>query len=252
MLRALHHRARAVRHVVAGTVRRVFTASAPVSIVTIHHEGAGTPTNVARGGAMGYTYWIGPAVASRLRSVWVSWATFHFNHRSLDLCISGDRTNLRITDAEISLIRAAYTDAYARGEVVAAPLVRAHRNSPGSSTACPGNATIARWNDIVAACTKPGPAPAPQPKVKPMYSPPLPIVAVLQDTPHEPARAGVGPDGAVYVWDALLGYHGGANGKPYFAGKTAAQLVYPDAKEKAAGKRYVIVSTDGGRYAYPA
>lgn len=96
--------------------------------------------------------------------------------------------------------------------------------------------------------------PAPQPpkeKLVPQYRPAFVCAAVLQDTPTSPARAGVQPDGAVFVWDANLGYHGGANGKDYFKGHEAAALVYPNAEEKAAGKVYVILDTQKDRYAYP-
>ena len=122
-----------------------------------------------------------------------------------------------------------------------------HRDASGNSTACPGDhleqvipAVNARAVAIHAPTT---------PKVAPMYDPPLPIVAVLQQTPTTPALAGVGPDGAIYAWG--VPYKGGANGKPYFAGKKAARLDFPTAGEKQAGKQYVIVSTDGSRYAYP-
>lgn len=67
-----------------------------------------------------------------------------------------------------------------------------------------------------------------------------PIVDQLND----PATGGVfllATSGAVY---ALMGapYQGGANGKPYFQGRTAARL------EFAADGRYAIVATSGERY----
>lgn len=229
----------------------------PVSLVTIHHEGAGTPSDVPRGAPEGYTYWIGASRWEHLRDVWESFATFHYNHVSLDICLSGNRMSSRVTDPDIRLIHGAFLDARRRGYVVAAPEVRAHRNSPGSSTVCPGDNTIARWGDVIHACSDLPPAPRPpkpQPwKVKPMYQPALVVAAVLQESEDGPALAGVAPDGSVFVWDADLGYHGGANGKPYFAGKEAAQLVFPNAAEKAASKKYVIVATDDPkhRYAFP-
>jgi hypothetical protein len=98
------------------------------------------------------------------------------------------------------------------------------------------------------------PTPPPKPpkeKLVPQYRPAFVCAGVLQDTPQSPARAGVQPDGAVFVWDAKLGYHGGANGKDYFRGHEAAELVHPNAAEKAAGKVYVILDTMGHRYAFP-
>lgn len=75
-------------------------------------------------------------------------------------------------------------------------------------------------------------------KVKPMYSPPLSIVASL-----EPAGGGVwllAPDGAVFAFGGAQ-YKGGANGKAYFAGRKAAAL-------EASGDRYVIVDEAGEKY----
>ena len=60
----------------------------------------------------------------------------------------------------------------------------------------------------------------------------------------------LGDDGSVYAWGAAL-YAGGANGKPYFAGRTAARIEAPNDQEAASGKRYVIVASSGERYAFP-
>lgn len=124
----------------------------PVSLVTIHHEGAGTPSDVPRGAGGGYTYWIGATQFIHLRDVWSSYATLDFNHVSLDICLSGNRMTSPVTDPDIALIHLAVNDARIRGYVVDAPQVRPHRNSPGSSTVCPGDQTMARWGEIVAAC----------------------------------------------------------------------------------------------------
>ena len=133
-----------------------------VALVTIHHEGAGNPTDVARGAAGGYTYWIGTTYWTQLRTPWDSYATLNFNHVSLDICLSGDRMNWPVTDNDIRILSGAVKDARGKGYVIDDPLVRAHRNSPGSSTVCPGDYTMARWADVVAACTAP---PAPPPEV---------------------------------------------------------------------------------------
>jgi hypothetical protein len=72
-----------------------------------------------------------------------------------------------VSDSDITIIRNAVTDARSRGYVVNAPTVRAHRNSPGSSTVCPGDKTMERWSQIVAACTAgatPGPTPPKPPE----------------------------------------------------------------------------------------
>lgn len=79
---------------------------------------------------------------------------------------------------------------------------------------------------------------APVIEVKPMFSPPLSVCAEL-DCP----TGGVwllAPDGAVYAFGGAP-YLGGCNGKPYFVGRTAAQLRLIDGK-------YQIVATSGEAY----
>ena len=78
---------------------------APVDLVTIHHEGAGAPTDVPRGAAGGYTYWIGVTRWTWLRDVWSNYATLNFNGVSLDICLSGDRMVYPVSDSDITLIR---------------------------------------------------------------------------------------------------------------------------------------------------
>lgn len=131
----------------------------PVTRVTVHHEGAGTPTDVPRGAEGGYTYWIGPTKWARLRSVSSSFATKYFNHVSVDVVLSGDRTNIDVTDAEIRMIGECVADARSRGEVVDHPNVYPHNAS--FQTACPGNDTLARFTAISFACQKPQPPSAP-------------------------------------------------------------------------------------------
>ena len=136
---------------------------APVNLVTIHHEGAGTPTeDVQRFSEGGYCYGLGITTWTRFRAPVDNWATLGFNGLDLTTCFSGDRTNIPVTDSDLALLHSAFMDCYGRGEVTATPVVRAHRNSPGSSTVCPGDQTMLRWPDIVAACTyKPPPPPEP-------------------------------------------------------------------------------------------
>jgi hypothetical protein len=66
-----------------------------------------------------------------------------------------------VTDADVALIAGALADARSLGYVVDTPDVVAHRDSPGSSTVCPGDLTMAVWPDVVAACTAAGAPPAP-------------------------------------------------------------------------------------------
>jgi hypothetical protein len=128
-----------------------------VDLVTIHHEGGGAPSDdVFRFAHGGYCYGIGVTLFERFRAPADGWATMNFNGQDLTICLSGDRTTAPITDNDLELIHGAYLDCYNRGEVTAAPLVRAHRDSPGSATACPGNQTMARWADVAAACRASG------------------------------------------------------------------------------------------------
>lgn len=124
-----------------------------VTLLTVHHEGAGSPSDdVQRFSSGGYCYGIGTTRWERFRAPADNWATLGFNHKDLTICLSGDRTHIPVTDNDIALIHGAFLDCLNRDEVTDAPLVRAHRNSPGSSTVCPGDQTMARWNDVVNAC----------------------------------------------------------------------------------------------------
>lgn len=121
-----------------------------VGIVTIHHEGGGAPTDEPRGSDDGgYTYWIGTSRWTWLRTVWDSWATIHHNGISLDLCLSGNRMDYPVSDAELEIIRSACADARGRGYVVTSPEVHPHKDF--FNTACPGSHTMERWGEVVAA-----------------------------------------------------------------------------------------------------
>jgi hypothetical protein len=139
----------------------------PVTLVTVHHEGAGAPcpmTQASRFGPGGYTYGICTDGWAHFRDVWQSYATLNFNHRSLDLCLSGNRMDYEVTAADIGTISSAVADARKRGYVVDQPMVRAHRDSPGSQTVCPGDLTMERWAAVVVACqAAPAPGPSPTP-----------------------------------------------------------------------------------------
>lgn len=207
-----------------------------VDLVTIHHEGAGDPSDNPRGADGGYTYWIGTSRFERLRSVASSFATLHFNHVSLDICLSGNRMDHVVTDNDIALIHGAFMDARAHGEIVDVPRVQAHRDNNGKymfngelfSTVCPGDLAMARWPEIVAACRPAPPAPVPVPvKEEPMWvagphkpvagMPPGPAAGWFPtDTDHVKLVSGQsikgdrpGPDGT-RIWDIPLppGAHG--------------------------------------------
>jgi hypothetical protein len=133
----------------------------PVDLVTIHHQGGGAPTDDMNFSGGGYCYGIGVTLFERWRAPVDGWATLNYNGEDLTICLSGSRhppDNWPITDDDLELIHGAFMDSYERDEVTPDALVRAHRNSPGSATACPGDRTIDRWDDVVAAC-RPTPLP---------------------------------------------------------------------------------------------
>jgi hypothetical protein len=119
---------------------------APLALVTIHHEGAGTPTDEPRGAAGGYTYWVGPTASTRLRSPYQSYATLHYNHVSVDICLSGNRDLHPITDHEFRSLRWIAADVRARGELISGPTVRPHRFT--FNTDCPGGQTMNAWPQV--------------------------------------------------------------------------------------------------------
>lgn len=230
--------------------------TAPVALATVHHEGAGAPTDEARGAAGGYSAWIGPTRYTLLRPPSLSFATLHFNHVSFDVCFSGDRNVYPITDRELVLLRQAASDARSRGWVAAAPYVRPHRESPGSVTICPGNkcaypdpptfpdGDALAWVAIVTALHKETP-PMP-PKLAPEYFPALGIVSSCAFNLPTGGRAFAMLDatGAVFCEPASA-YQGGANGKDYFAARTGARI----SPQPRGG--YTITATSGETYNYP-
>lgn len=207
----------------------------PVSLVTVHHQGGGAPTDNSSGYSYGgYTYGIGATRWERFRSVWDSYATLNYNGESVDVCLSGDRhTGYVVTDADVELIRGAVADARARGEVVDRPTVRAHRDSPGSSTACPGNFTMARWPEIVDACTA-GSAPAPAPAKGDAVN--------ITRTPSGRGYWIAAADGGVFAFGDARFY--GSMGGHELAAPIVGMAAAPH------GDGYVLAAADGGVFAF--
>lgn len=210
----------------------------PVSLVTVHHQGGGAPTDNASGYSYGgYTYGIGASRWERFRSVASSYATLNYNGVSVDVCLSGDRhTGYPVTDADLELIAGAVADARARGEVVDRPTVRAHRDSPGSATACPGNYTMARWSEVVDACTAGGATPAPKPKGGGAVE--------IVSTSSGGGYWIVADDGGVFAYGGAP-FHGSLGGK-----KLAAPIVGMAALPDDSG--YWLLGADGGVFAFGA
>jgi hypothetical protein len=229
-----------------------------VSLVTIHHEGAGDPTDdVQRFAVGGYSYGIGTTKWVRFRSPYVSWGTLHFNHVSMDICLSGDRMNHPVTDNDLNLIRGAFLDCHSHGEVVDSPLVRPHRWSPGSSTVCPGDDAMFRFGEITNACrfTVPPPPPPKPPvvKVEPRFDP----LYGCADYAVIGGRVFIlWGDGAVHAPQG--GYKGGLNNNPAATGRHPARIVAPMTKVPGANpppadevnRDYVVIATSGERYGF--
>jgi hypothetical protein len=135
-----------------------------LGLVTVHHEGAGVPTDEPRGRAGGYTWWVGPSSITRLRSPYDSFATLDFNHVSVDVCLSGDRDLWPVTHDDLARLTAIAVEERRLGELIRGPLVRPHKFSPGSNTRCPGDDSMADWPMIGRCFTTANPNPvAPHP-----------------------------------------------------------------------------------------
>jgi hypothetical protein len=214
---------------------------APVSLVTVHHEGAGAPTdNVGRFAEGGYTYGIGVGSWARFRSVWDSYGTLNYNGESVDVCLSGNRMEYPVTDRDLDIIASALGDARAHGYVVTVPEVRAHRDSPGSGTVCPGDLTMNRWPEIVAACN--GARPAEPETTNPEKGGAVEIV----ETPSGNGYYVVDSTGAVFAYGDAQ-YHGGAN--TLNGGKGPNEPITSMAV-RPQNDGYWLLGADGGVFAY--
>jgi hypothetical protein len=139
---------------------------AAVGRVTVHHEGAGAPTDdVGRFAGGGYCVGIGLTKYQVFRAPQDNWATIHWNGRDFTICLSGNRQapglfarlfqgarNYVVTNADLLLIAAACADARRRGWLTDSPEVVPHRLV--FNTLCPGSNTLAPtvWAHVVAAC----------------------------------------------------------------------------------------------------
>lgn len=194
-----------------------------VDLVTIHHEGAGVPTNYPRGADGGYSIWIGTTNYTLLRAPEVSFATKHFNHVSLDVCLSGNHQVVPLSTSTIELVRRGVADARNRGWVTDHPNVEPHRAS--FSTACPGDQTMTRWSEVVAACHTPVALPVPKPKVTPMYDPAIVVVGGIAASADDPKTHGVwifGKYGHVYRFEGANDI-GSLNGQSFWGDREVAQ-----------------------------
>jgi hypothetical protein len=204
----------------------------PVALATVHHEGAGDPTDVVR--ADDYTYWIGSVAFHHIQSVWDSYATWNFNGTSFDICLSGNRMEHPVTDSDIELIRGACTEGRELGYLIDNPQVRDHHDSPGSSTVCSGDFTRDVWDAIVAACQADGvPATPPPPERGAME---------LQRTKSGRGYYVVSADGGVFCYGDAK-FHGSMGGA-HLNKPIVGMAVRPQ------DDGYLLVASDGGVFAF--
>jgi len=214
----------------------------PVSLCTVHHEGAGAPCTAGQATRMahgGYTYAIGTDTFNRFRDVWSSYATLNYNHVSLDLVLPANRMDYAVTDHDLGVISAACADARARGYVVSNPTVRAHRNSPGSSTVCPGDHTMARWNEVVAACSGSSVPVTPTPPTTPTTKG---GAVELVRTPSGKGYYIVAADGGIFCYGDAK-FFGSMGGQ-----KLAAPVVNMAVRPQGDG--YWLCGSDGGVFCF--
>ena len=80
------------------------------------------------------------------------------NPYSFGVCFIGNFNNDTLTDADVNSFRW-LRDVHLAGVLVADPPTDGHRNAPGQSTACPGNDTMLRLDDLRAPYAPPAPPP---------------------------------------------------------------------------------------------
>lgn len=212
---------------------------------TIHHEGVGAPDDSPRGAAGGYSVWIGPTTWTFLRPPDISFATYGYNHVSMDICLSGNRMEWPVLDTELALITDAVASYVLRDWVTSTALTYPHGTlypppppypSGSSPSQCPGILTIDRWPDVVRAAS---------PGVNVTPTPPNIDITGARMIARTSTGKGywiVDSTGAVFAYGDAK-YHGGANG-----GKLNAPITGIAATPDDGG--YWLLAQDGGVFAY--
>lgn len=117
----------------------------PFSTVVQHHQGAGAPNDNFAFAEGGYSYGIGVNGWRLFREPATDYSTIDFNHIVVGVCLSGNREDYPVTAKDLELIREIGVDAKTRGWLVQAPVVKPHREMPGSNTICPGENAAPPW-----------------------------------------------------------------------------------------------------------
>jgi len=133
----------------------------PLSLVDIHHEGFGKPRNGVY--LPHYSYILGVDewhIRSDLNTPVAvkpggDTSTIDFNRELIGVVLTGNRqTGIKdnpaypVTDIDIEMMVEVGVDARRRGWLVNNPVVKPHKDMPGSNTVCPGDLTLARWDDV--------------------------------------------------------------------------------------------------------
>lgn len=133
-----------------------------VNEVFIHHEGAGAPSdNTGRIAAAGYTAGIGVSKWQQFRVPTQDFSTYHHNHISAGICLTGNRDYYGITSWDYQALTVILHELVRVGQVSHTASVQPHRAV--FQTDCPGIDTVAAWGPIHDSCIKGlnGPAPTP-------------------------------------------------------------------------------------------
>lgn len=213
----------------------------PVLRTTIHHRGDGDPGDGTWPGSDPYSILIGTTRLTIQQSPFTSWATFGFNHVSLDLCFNGNRMVDPVTDDEIALVREACNFARHAAWLAAGAMTFPHGTlhpppapypTGSSPTDCPGIDSIDRWPEIVAAT---------------MPSVPLPVTpeAGAMEIVSTPSGLGyyiVDSTGAVFAYGDAV-YHGGMN---------TQKLNAPIVGMTLCPGGYWLLAKDGGVFSFGA
>jgi hypothetical protein len=207
--------------------------------VTVHHEGAGSPTdNVDRYLSTDkYSAGIGVTRYELRRSPQDSFRTDGQGGTvCLQICLSGNRNDHAVTDDDLELIARCCNEARGKGWLTEVPEVFFHNDT--ASTACPGTHTAARRPDIEAACrtyTEHGPVPIEEDD--------MPTGAqMLAVTPSGAGYWVVGSDGGVFCYGDA-GFYGSCGDK------TLNEPVVGIAATPS-GRGYWLLAKDGGVFAF--
>jgi hypothetical protein len=197
--------------------------------VTIHHEGAGSPTdNVDRPLKARYSIAIGLTLYKLANPPEKSFVTNgQGGVHSLQVVFTGDRRTHPVTDRDVELYRRAIREAHARGWVTGDPEVFLHGDTDSSD--CPGAMVRARRADLTAASKS---------------------WTVIALTKEKTVRIVAHPAGGYYVVKASGSVH--PFGAPFHGDLSKNVLSAPIVSMDVtpSGNGYYLLGEDGGVFAF--